>query len=139
MSVIWDRYLFGPHDGVRGLPRCCRCQDVGSQKSLNKADVGFWIYFRLKHCMFIFNSWPGYLDNTVAGGIPSGYGPMQTIIKEAMEEASIPEEVTKAHARAAGVATYCRRSGCILVPLNYLIDRLLGGWAVGWVLKLCEH
>jgi 8-oxo-dGTP pyrophosphatase MutT (NUDIX family) len=33
---------------------------------------------------------PGKLDHIVAGGIPAGLGPLQTLIKEAGEEAAIP-------------------------------------------------
>jgi thiamine pyrophosphokinase len=33
---------------------------------------------------------PGKLDNLIAGGIPSGLSPMQTLLKEAAEEASMP-------------------------------------------------
>jgi thiamine pyrophosphokinase len=33
---------------------------------------------------------PGKLDNLVAGGVPSGLSPMQTLLKEAAEEASMP-------------------------------------------------
>nr|WP_294552426.1 DUF4743 domain-containing protein [uncultured Rhodopila sp.] len=36
---------------------------------------------------------PGKLDHIVAGGIPAGLGPLQTLIKEAGEEAAIPAEL----------------------------------------------
>ncbi|THH00285.1 hypothetical protein EW026_g2208 [Hermanssonia centrifuga] len=51
-------------------------------------------------------TWPGYLDNTVAGGIPSGLGVFESLIKEAMEEASIPEEAIREHAKAVGSVSY---------------------------------
>ena len=35
---------------------------------------------------------PGRLDHLVAGGIPAGYGPEQTLIKEGEEECSLPRD-----------------------------------------------
>lgn len=46
------------------------------------------------------------LDNTVAGGIPAGYGPFESIVKESMEEASLEEAVVREHARCAGCISY---------------------------------
>ena len=48
---------------------------------------------------------PGKLDNLVAGGIGSGLGALQTLVKEAGEEASIPA-VLIAKAHAASAVTY---------------------------------
>ncbi len=45
---------------------------------------------------------PGKLDHVVAGGIPAGLGPEETLIKEAEEEASIPPALA---ATARKVAT----------------------------------
>jgi hypothetical protein len=38
---------------------------------------------------------PGKLDHIVAGGIPAGLGPLETLIKEAGEEAAIPPELAR--------------------------------------------
>ena len=38
-------------------------------------------------------TWPGYLDNSVAGGIPAGLGVFESLVKEAMEEASDLEDM----------------------------------------------
>ncbi len=35
---------------------------------------------------------PGKLDHLVAGGIPAGYGPAQTLVKEGEEECSLPRD-----------------------------------------------
>ncbi len=48
---------------------------------------------------------PGKLDNIVAGGIGSGYGAFETLVKEADEEAAMPESLTRT-ARAAGAVFY---------------------------------
>jgi 8-oxo-dGTP pyrophosphatase MutT (NUDIX family) len=48
---------------------------------------------------------PGKLDHIVAGGIPAGLGPAETLVKEAGEEAAIPPELaaTSVH---TGVISY---------------------------------
>jgi len=40
-------------------------------------------------------TWPGKWDNMVGGGLSVGFGIMETAIKEAAEEASIPENLVK--------------------------------------------
>ncbi|CAG8536210.1 10457_t:CDS:2 [Acaulospora morrowiae] len=50
-------------------------------------------------------TWPGYLDNTVAGGIPYNLSITESIIKEAMEEANLPREIAK-DSVPAGAITY---------------------------------
>jgi len=50
------------------------------------------------------------LDNTVAGGIPSGMGMFESLVKECMEEASIEEDVVRTHARAVGAISYFYKS-----------------------------
>ncbi|KAF7790643.1 hypothetical protein EIP86_001599 [Pleurotus ostreatoroseus] len=51
-------------------------------------------------------TWPGYLDNSVAGGIPSGTGVLETLVKECMEEASIEEGFVRKYAKSVGSITY---------------------------------
>ena len=51
---------------------------------------------------------PGKLDQIVAGGRPAGYTVQETLIKEAAEEASIPERLIRS-ARAVGTITYATR------------------------------
>lgn len=47
----------------------------------------------------------GKLDHLVAGGVPAGYTPFATLIKEAEEEAGLPESLA-AQARQVAVFTY---------------------------------
>ena len=49
--------------------------------------------------------YPGMLDHIVAGGQPFGLSPMENVIKECGEEASIPEELAKS-AMPAGAISY---------------------------------
>jgi isopentenyldiphosphate isomerase len=51
-------------------------------------------------------TYPGRLDNTVAGGQPIGASLTDNLIKECKEEASIPAALAR-RARPVGVITYC--------------------------------
>ncbi|ETW77437.1 hypothetical protein HETIRDRAFT_147865 [Heterobasidion irregulare TC 32-1] len=51
-------------------------------------------------------TWPGYLDNSVAGGIPGGITPYESIVKEAMEEASLPADLVHKYIKATGCISY---------------------------------
>jgi 8-oxo-dGTP pyrophosphatase MutT (NUDIX family) len=53
---------------------------------------------------------PGKLDNLVAGGVPSGLSPTQTLLKEAAEEASMPP-ATAARARQVSRVSYRMSDG----------------------------
>jgi isopentenyldiphosphate isomerase len=67
-------------------------------------------------------TYPGMLDNTVAGGHPEGLGLMENVIKECFEEASIPAAIAR-QARAVGAITYCHQSGMELKPdVQYVFD-----------------
>ena len=48
---------------------------------------------------------PGKLDHVVAGGVPAGLTPMETLVKEAAEEAAIPAELA-VRARHVGIVAY---------------------------------
>lgn len=60
-------------------------------------------------------SFPGKLDNMVAGGQPIGIGLADNLIKEAAEEASIPPELAGL-ARPVGAVSYCAQSDEGLKP-----------------------
>jgi isopentenyldiphosphate isomerase len=51
-------------------------------------------------------TYPGMLDNTVAGGQPAGIGLIDNMIKECGEEASIPKALAL-QAKPIGIVTYC--------------------------------
>ena len=48
----------------------------------------------------------GLLDNAVAGGIASGEGPFESLVRECAEEASLQEELVRSKAKACGTVTY---------------------------------
>ncbi|KAI9679359.1 MAG: hypothetical protein M1817_005381 [Caeruleum heppii] len=52
------------------------------------------------------HTYGGMLDNTVAGGISVGEGPLETLVREAEEEASFPEDLVREHAKACGTVSY---------------------------------
>ncbi|KAM3560695.1 hypothetical protein MY1884_002795 [Beauveria asiatica] len=52
------------------------------------------------------STFPGMLDNTVAGGLTTGEDPFECVVREADEEASLPDAVVRAGARPAGALTY---------------------------------
>ena len=54
-------------------------------------------------------TWPGLLDNSVAGGIAAGYSVFDTIVKEASEEAGLSEDIVRTHARPVGCISYFYR------------------------------
>jgi len=50
-------------------------------------------------------TYPGMMDNTVAGGLSMGEQPFECLLREAQEEASLPEEVVRS-AKSCGTLTY---------------------------------
>ena len=48
----------------------------------------------------------GMLDNSVAGGLAIGESPFLCLLREAFEEASLPEGLVKARAKACGTVSY---------------------------------
>ncbi len=52
------------------------------------------------------STFPGKLDNMVAGGLPDGIGFQENLIKECWEEAAIPAELAM-QARPVGAVAYC--------------------------------
>ncbi|KAI8625451.1 hypothetical protein F5Y19DRAFT_265887 [Xylariaceae sp. FL1651] len=70
---------------------------------------GIWIPRRAKH---LFSS-PNMLDASVAGGIAAGVSPLETIIKEAGEEASLPPELVRTRVRSTGLLSYVSSTDAI--------------------------
>jgi 8-oxo-dGTP pyrophosphatase MutT (NUDIX family) len=51
-------------------------------------------------------TYPGMLDNTVGGGITAGEDQFECMVREAGEEASLPEDWVRKHAKAVGTISY---------------------------------
>lgn len=50
-------------------------------------------------------TYPGMMDNTVAGGLSTGEMPSECLLRESMEEASLSEDISR-HAKPCGTMTY---------------------------------
>ncbi|OQV04210.1 NUDIX domain-containing protein [Cladophialophora immunda] len=51
-------------------------------------------------------TYPGMMDNTVAGGLSTGEKPFDCLVRECDEEASLPADLVRAAAQACGTLTY---------------------------------
>ncbi|RYP74818.1 hypothetical protein DL771_002739 [Monosporascus sp. 5C6A] len=71
-----------------------------------------WVPRRAAHK----STFPGMLDNTVAGGLMTGEEPFECMVREADEEADMPEHMVRARARPTGTVTYI-----------YITDERTGG------------
>jgi 8-oxo-dGTP pyrophosphatase MutT (NUDIX family) len=72
------------------------------------------------------SSYPSMLDNTVAGGLQTAEDPFECMIREADEEASLPEDVVRQLAKPVGTITYI-----------YITDERAGGES-GWIYPECQ-
>ena len=70
-------------------------------------EMKLWVPRRSQSCF----TYPGCLDTTVAGGLPAGESPLGCIIREADEEASLPQKLVRERAIACGALTYIQQSG----------------------------
>ena len=64
--------------------------------------VKFWVPRRAK----TKRSYPGMLDNCVGGALNTGETPLLCLTREASEEASLPEDYVRKHAKPYGVVSY---------------------------------
>lgn len=76
-------------------------------------------------------TYPGMLDNTVAGGLGFPYGPLETCYKECYEEAGLEEEYVSKHIKSCGVVSYLYQlspgeyqyeSGLVQPEVEYVYD-----------------
>ncbi len=84
---------------------------VGGEIFQPGADMKMWMARR----SMTKSKYPGYLDQVVAGGQPAGLGLMENVLKECMEEAGIPDDITLQGIEAAGAISYEE-----FVPLDHL-------------------
>jgi 8-oxo-dGTP pyrophosphatase MutT (NUDIX family) len=68
----------------------------------NGKEIKIWVPRRARNKQ----TYPGMLDNTVAGGIASGEDPFKCLIREAEEEASLPEDLVRPNVQACGTISY---------------------------------
>ncbi|KAL4883495.1 hypothetical protein BJY04DRAFT_216317 [Aspergillus karnatakaensis] len=65
-------------------------------------DLKLWIG-RRSHSK---QTYPGMLDTTAAGGLEAGLAPLEGIVREAVEEASLPETLVRNRIKNVGVLSY---------------------------------
>ncbi|KZT50785.1 hypothetical protein CALCODRAFT_525823 [Calocera cornea HHB12733] len=65
-------------------------------------EVRIWVPTRSRNKQ----TWPLYLDNSVAGGIPHGMSPLDSMVKECEEEASLPPDLVRAHIKQVSSISY---------------------------------
>ena len=83
-------------------------------------------------------TYPGMLDNTVAGGISAGETPFNSLVREASEEASLPEEMVRKGAKACGTVSYFHirdkraggETGLLQPEVQYVYDLEVGSEVV---------
>jgi 8-oxo-dGTP pyrophosphatase MutT (NUDIX family) len=68
---------------------------------------------------------PGKLDHIVAGGVPAGMTPWQTLIKEAAEEAAVPAELAATAVKVAEIGYAMERPEGLRRDLLHCYDLLL--------------
>lgn len=68
--------------------------------------VKIWVPTRAK----TKQTWPSWLDNSVAGGIPSGMPVFESLVKECEEEASMQADIVRNHAKPVGTISYFFRN-----------------------------
>lgn len=64
--------------------------------------IKIWVPRRSKNKQ----TYGGMLDNTVAGGISAGEELFESLVREAAEEASFPEDLVRSNAKACGTVSY---------------------------------
>ena len=74
-------------------------------RKIPEDEFGIWIARRAK----TKRTYPGLLDSTVGGGLPTGETPFDCLIRESAEEASFSEDLIRNSAKACGTVNYmCR-------------------------------
>ncbi|EHK47101.1 uncharacterized protein TrAtP1_010253 [Trichoderma atroviride] len=69
-------------------------------------ELRIWVARRSK----TLHTYPGMLDSTVAGGVKASDSPLDCILAESMEEASLPPSLVAPRVRATGVITMMNRN-----------------------------
>lgn len=102
---------------------------VGYVPSPDKDKIKIWVPQR----SLTKPTYPGMLDNTVAGGIGYPYGVEDTVVKECYEEAGLEESYVRSHTTPVGVTSYYFREsqsfndekGFFQPEVEYLYDLIL--------------
>lgn len=89
-------------------------------------ELRIWVARRSK----TLHTYPGMLDSTVAGGVKASDSPLDCILAESMEEASLPQSLVAPRLRATGAITMVNRnprSELVHSEILYTYDLELSG------------
>jgi len=125
---IPDRTFFEPFSNVAfSLPRRTTHLFGLTQIGVNangytrhpSGEIMLWIPLRAEN-----KDWfPSHYDSTVAGGLTAGISPLECLIKECHEEASLTESFVKPRLRPAGcVTSVFKDSGWVYPEFDYIYD-----------------
>jgi len=78
------------------------CHMTAYVRSEETDEIKIWTPRRAK----TKQTYGGMLDNTVAGGIATGEDAFEGLVREAAEEASLPEDIVRKNVTATGVVSY---------------------------------
>ncbi|KAH7337492.1 NUDIX hydrolase domain-like protein [Rhizoctonia solani] len=94
----------------------------GVHMTMYTSDYRIWVPRRSK----TKQTWPGFLDNSVAGGIPGGMTPFESMVKECEEEASLAEDIARKHLKCVGAVSYFFQNarGNLQPEVEYMYDML---------------
>ncbi|OZJ04768.1 hypothetical protein BZG36_01861 [Bifiguratus adelaidae] len=67
-------------------------------------------------------TWPGLLDQCVAGGIEHGTSVYNTVIKECKEEANMPSTISKLAKNTGAIAYFCVSENGLQPEIQYVFD-----------------
>lgn len=99
LSPIFGVITYGVHINGYALPNVPAPKGYDSS---NNDKLRMWVSKRSA----TKQTFPGMLDNLVAGGMGYPYGIFESAVKECFEEAGIQEDYAKSHLKPAGVLTY---------------------------------
>lgn len=108
------------------MDRCATCLfgikqygvDINGYVRHSDKSMSVWLQRRA----YNKQTWPGKLDNMVSGGIAVGYNIMDTVHKEAEEEASIPPHLFERLKPAGAVTFYFENEGGLFLETEFVFD-----------------
>lgn len=105
MRRFWCRNLWDTYDYLSRDSQQPTSEALDPNTGKDEADVGLiglypntWLNGHIR--------WPSWLDNSVAGGIPSGMPVFESLVKECEEEASMEGDFVRNHAKPVGTISY---------------------------------
>ncbi|KAH6635221.1 NUDIX hydrolase domain-like protein [Chaetomium sp. MPI-SDFR-AT-0129] len=118
-----ERVAMGLFGNARfGVHMVAFVRNNGDDGAKSQYDLRIWVPKRSA----TKTSYPGMLDNTAAGGLMTDEDPLECIMREADEEASLPEAYMRQHIKQVGTITYI-----------YITDERAGG-EPGWIYPECQ-